>query len=242
MNSDRLYNIAVKAGLSDSQAKAYVALTKNTELTPTELAKITGESRENCYNIAKRLMALGLAEKTTHKKTAYRALPPDALQNLAADRLASLKQSAANIKQNINALSQFAKTGNIHPDLSKTIEEILQSSDDCYIFCPDCSQTRLLQVKTNHATYVLTPDEASSRQSIKKGTDQKLHITRTLMSVDAYDSEVEIVIYGNKTAFLNYITKTATLLDDPAITEAIRQIFRILCEYFSLTYPQIATI
>ena len=58
-----------KAGLNEAQAKVYLALMENGALSPAMMAKISGESRENCYNIAKKLEELKLIEKTDDKKT-----------------------------------------------------------------------------------------------------------------------------------------------------------------------------
>ncbi len=58
-----------KAGLSEAQAKLYNCLLQNGALTPTELAKEIGQSRENCYALAKRLVELGLIEQTKDKKS-----------------------------------------------------------------------------------------------------------------------------------------------------------------------------
>ena len=55
-------DILKKAGLSEPQADVYVCLLENGLLTPAELADKTGQSRENCYAIAKRLIELGIIE------------------------------------------------------------------------------------------------------------------------------------------------------------------------------------
>ena len=48
-------NILQKAGLTESQAKGYLALIKNGALSPVELAKKTDESRTNGYMICEKL-------------------------------------------------------------------------------------------------------------------------------------------------------------------------------------------
>ena len=60
-----------KAGLTESQAKGYLALIQHGALTPAELAEKTGETRTNGYMICEKLEQLGLATKKDGKKTVY---------------------------------------------------------------------------------------------------------------------------------------------------------------------------
>ena len=62
-----------KAGLTESQAKGYLALIENGELSPVELAEKTGESRTNGYMICERLEKLGLATKKDGQKAGFYA-------------------------------------------------------------------------------------------------------------------------------------------------------------------------
>ena len=57
-----------KAGLTESQAKGYLALIEHGSLSPVELAEKTGETRTNGYMICEKLEKLGLATKKDDKK------------------------------------------------------------------------------------------------------------------------------------------------------------------------------
>ena len=112
MDTEELQIIAQKAGLTASQAKVYIALIKEDELTPAQMAEFSGESRENCYSIAKRLVELSLAEKTDSRKTTYRALNPSALQSLAENRRRIIQRNEVYVKQNIDSMMQlFSRAG-----------------------------------------------------------------------------------------------------------------------------------
>ena len=54
-----IVDIIRKAGLTESQAKGYLALIEHGMLTPTELADHTSESRTNAYMICEKLEKLG---------------------------------------------------------------------------------------------------------------------------------------------------------------------------------------
>lgn len=57
-----------KAGLTESQAKGYLALIEHGQLTPVQLAEHTGESRTNGYQVCEKLVSLGLATKKRAQK------------------------------------------------------------------------------------------------------------------------------------------------------------------------------
>ena len=87
-------DILKKAGLTESQAKGYLALIENGELTPAAIADKTGESRTNGYMIAEKLEKLGLAHKTDGVKTAYAAENPQKIKVLLTRRQRQLRESS----------------------------------------------------------------------------------------------------------------------------------------------------
>ena len=60
------------------------------------------------------------------------------------------------------------------------------------------------------------------------------------MPQDAYTAKVEIDVYGNKVALIAFgETEMATIISSPAISDSMRQITKMLRDYYRLTYPQI---
>ena len=86
-------SILKKAGLTESQAKGYLALIEHGSLTPAELATSTGESRTNGYAIADRLVVLGLAKKAPTSST-YEPENPTQLKQLLVSRQKALKTAS----------------------------------------------------------------------------------------------------------------------------------------------------
>lgn len=80
-----------KAGLTESQAKGYMALIKYGALTPAELAEKSDESRTNGYAIADKLVSLGLARKTDGSKNTIEAENPTKIRSLIVARQKQLK-------------------------------------------------------------------------------------------------------------------------------------------------------
>lgn len=83
-----------KAGLTESQAKGYLALIEHGALSPAELAEKTGENRTNGYMIADKLVSLGLATKQPGSKSAYLPENPTKLKQLLLSRQRELKAAS----------------------------------------------------------------------------------------------------------------------------------------------------
>lgn len=260
MDTEELQIIAQKAGLTASQAKVYIALIKEDELTPAQMAEFSGESRENCYSIAKRLVELSLAEKTDGRKTTYRALNPSALQSLAENRRRIIQRNEVYVKQNIDSMMQLFYANSEMPG-AHTIEgmdgirevynDMLHTKDDIYFLRTDFDKAlgnaeegflkrfRERRSENGITTYALTPDYPEARRYAKDGTDKAMRFNRIFMPADAYTGKVEIDVYGNKVAMIAFgETEMATVISSPAIAEAMRQIITMLRDYYRLTYPQ----
>lgn len=82
-----------KAGLTESQAKGYLALIQHGSLSPGELAERTNETRTNGYMICEKLEKLGLATKKDGKKTVYMPESPTRLKQLLINRQKRLKEA-----------------------------------------------------------------------------------------------------------------------------------------------------
>ena len=69
------------------------------------------------------------------------------------------------------------------------------------------------------------------------GTDKKYLFERTMMPEDAYQSPVEIMIYGKKVALIAYgEAETITIITSPLIAAAFREIFLMLQDYWQKNY------
>ena len=251
-----------KAGLTESQAKIYLALLRNGALTPAKMAEITQEKRENCYNISKRLVELGLIEKTTDKKTSYQALNPSNLEILAENRRKTIQKNEQYVKQNMSGLLNIFYANNSMPG-SRTLQGIdgikeayrdaLRVKKDVYLIRTQADEQigndddassfirkyRDELPKLGIHTYAITPDRPRARKFDAEGRDQQINFHRTFMPKDAYLAPVAIHIYGDKVAFIQFgEMPMTTIIDSPQLAEAMRQIHQMLTSYWQANYPQ----
>ena len=259
---DEELNVIKKAGLSDSQAKIYLALLHNGALTPAQMSEKTGEKRENCYNIAKRLEELSLIEKADSKKTSYRPLNPSNLEILAENRRKTIQKNEQFVKNNMSALLNVFYANNEAPG-SRTLEGVegveevyrdaLRVKKDVYLIRTQADSQigndedmnsflrkyRDQLPKTGIHTYALTPDNPKARKIAKSGRDEEINFHRTFMPADAYTAPIAVHIYGSKTAFIQFgETPMATIIESPFLADAMRQIHGMLTDYWQKNHPQ----
>lgn len=102
-----------KAGLTESQAKGYLALIEYGALSPSELAEKTGESRTNGYAIADKLVDLKLATKHPASKNTYQPEPPTRLRQLLVSKQRELKATDSDLSGIVpSLLSAYRLTSN----------------------------------------------------------------------------------------------------------------------------------
>jgi sugar-specific transcriptional regulator TrmB len=236
-------HIIERAGLTEPQAKTYLALLRNGALTPTKISEITGETRTNTYALIEKLVELNLAEKSEQGKTSsYIALPPSNLELLAEKRRRAAINDEQNIKNNISVLTDIFYAHSPIPGAKTYIGEegVKEILKDTLRVAPkklflirttaDVAQFDFIQryrdarVKKGIHTYALTPDTPESRKNIDHDADYLFH--RVMIPRDAYKSQVEIDIYGDKVAFIDYGSGgTSTIITSPAITATMRELF-----------------
>lgn len=253
---DDQISLIKRAGLSEAQAKAYLALMQNGKLSPTKLSEKIGENRTNCYAILEKLEKYGLAEKTKDKKTSYRPTHPSNLETLAEKRRRALSQNEKIIKDNISSILDVYYAHNEAPGsriyqgldgIREIYDDILRTGETQYFIrsTEDIASGNLLRdfrekrIQKGIKTIALTPDTKTGRKNQKNGMDEKLKFDRTWMPKDAFPSSTEINIYGNKVAFINYgETQTSIIITSPAIASAMKLVFSMLQNYWQANYPQ----
>lgn len=237
-----------KAGLTESQAKGYLALVEHGNLSPAQLAEKTSESRTNGYMICEKLENLGLAVKKDGVKTVYSPTHPSALESLAEKRRKVLMRNEQEVKQGLSPLIDMfykfreepgARTLQGIEGIKEVFADVIRTEADVYFIrttadiqtLPDEFYIKHASERVAHGitTYALTPPSDSARHNLLSGNDERNDFHRTFYPPDAYTEPVEIQIYGNKLAFIAYgETQMATIITSPPIAEAIRQIFMLL--------------
>ncbi len=256
-------DVLKKAGLTEAQADVYYCLLNYGAMTPTELAAETGQSRENCYAVAKKLIELGVIEQTDDKKSKYQVLNPSALETLAEKRRKVVAKNEKFVKENISSLLDIFYANNETPG-ARTLEgpdgikevylDILRVKKDVYFLRTEAdaefwhNNAELREFLENYRekrailgihTYALTPVNNHAVRHTRSGGDNSWSFERTWMPEDAYTAKAEVQVYGDKVAICTYgETQISTIITSPAIAEAMRQILKIMMDFYKKTFPQ----
>lgn len=233
----------MQTGLSEVQAKIYLYLIKNGQKTPTEIATGIDENRTTVYSAAEKLEAMGIiTQKDRGKVSAYVPNHPSVLENIAEKRLRKVARQAKNLESNLPSLINYYNEHQSEPGATTFYgQEGIQMIWD-----------KVLAAKAPYYFIRSRYDEAADREGLEKFKNarkelgieaenitpsefttntneemkEKYLLTRTLLPPDEYDSPVEIDIFGDNVAFINYSKNgMSTLIESPDIADAMRQMF-----------------
>lgn len=237
-----------KAGLTESQAKGYLALIEHGTLSPAGLAEKTGESRTNGYMICEKLEQLGLATKKDGQKAVYSPHHPSALETLAEKRRKVLVRNEQEVKGGLSPLIDLfykfreepgARTLQGVDGLKEVFTDILRTGKDVYLLrtivdaqtlpVAFFEEVRDKKVALGIHTYLLTPLDMHATEAMHAHRDEQTLTHRTFYPDNVYTEPVELQIYGDKVAFIAYgETQMATIITSPLIAAAMRQLHGIL--------------
>ena len=238
-----------KAGLTESQAKGYLALIEHGTLSPVDLAEKTGESRTNGYMICEKLEKLGLATKKDESKSLYSPESPAKLKQLLITRQKELKSADSALSGIMpDLLSTFRltidKPGVLYLDgidsLKRVYDDIIMTGDTLRIFPsvhdrddPEIASMIDKQItrqrKAGIKTETLLRHETYGQISV---SNDDLFEARPAPFV-ALDAQ--IMIYGDNVAISTFRNGIVTsIVTSPPVAETFRQLF-----YGYWNHPQV---
>lgn len=235
--------ILTQIGLSELQAKIYLYLIRYGQQTPSEIAKGIRENRTTVYSALERLDKLGIvSQKNKGKISAYIPAHPSVLESLAEKRLRQIARQAKNLESNLPTLINFYNEYQSTPGATtfygkegvKMIWDKVIATRAPYYFVrsryDEAADKKMLEdfkkarVEVGIESEDITPSEFTHNDN--KTMKEKFLLTRTLLPPSEYDSPVEIDIFGDNVAFINFGKDgMSTLIESPEIADAMRQVF-----------------
>lgn len=232
-----------QAGLSELQAKIYLYLILHGQRTASEVATGLNENRTTVYSALEKLEKLGIInQKDKGKIAAYTPAHPSILESITEKRLRGVARQAKNLEANLPSLINFYNEHQSEPGVKtfygtegvQMIWDKVVATKKPYYFVRSrydemadregLEKFKKSRVEAGIETEDITPSEFTNN------TNEKMHekflLTRTLLPPDEYDSPVEIDIFGDNVAFINYSKNgMSTLIESPEIADAMRQMF-----------------
>ena len=248
-------NLLVQIGLSQVQAKIYLYLIQEGQKTPTEIANAISENRTTVYSAAEKLEKLGLiTKKDRGKVSAFIPNHPSALETIAEKRLRLVTKQIKNIESNLPTLINYYNEYQSTPGATtfygregvKMIWNKVIATKAPYYFVrsrydevtnkEDLDHFKKARIEADIHAENITPSEFTSYD---KEEAKKWLLTRTFLPPNEYDSPIEIDIFGDNVAFINYGKNgMSTLIESPEIADAMRQMFLFAKKYIRKTTNQ----
>jgi len=232
-----------KAGLTESQAKGYLALVEHGALTPTELAEHTGETRTNAYAIADKLVELGLATKANSPKNTYEAESPAKLKQLLISKQHAIKAASDELAGLLPQLMSVYRLTNNRPgvlylegidSLRLIYDDIIKTGQTLRIFPsahdrddPEITAAIDRQIDRQRKASIKT--ESLIRQEVFAqftGAQDDLFEARPAAFGEL---ETQILLYGDNVAMTTFQNGVvSTIITSPLIAQTFEQLFATL--------------
>ena len=235
--------VLTQAGLSELQAKIYLYLILHGQTTASEVAVGIEEKRTTVYSALEKLEKLGIvSQKDKGKIAAYTPAHPSILESIAEKRLRAVARQAKNLEGNLPTLINFYNEHQNEPGVKTFYGEegvqiiwdkviatkkpfyFVRSRYDEIMDLEKLENFKKERVEAGIEAEDITPSEFTNNAN----TDMKDNflLTRTLLPRNEYDSPIEIDIFGDNVAFINYSKNgMSTLIESPEIADAMRQMF-----------------
>ncbi len=233
-------NFLNKLGLNKYQVAIYLSLIERGAMTVAGIAKASGLYRPVVYKSLPSLENIGLIGIVNKgKQKHYVAQSPEHLRQLVQDINSELEQSLPELERDFAIQGQqpivkffYGKKG-----ISLIFRDLVTSLPRESVYYRFTSNKDLEQVvkylprgykETRDRKlldrFVINNETAAKQEKTKLGREVKT-IPEEL---DAFDYDINQIIYGNKVAFLDFNSDTAILIENKKIADLQRAIFKML--------------
>jgi sugar-specific transcriptional regulator TrmB len=241
--------VLMQTGLTELQAKIYLFLIKHGQQTPAEIASGISENRTTVYSALERLEKLGIiTRKNKGKITAYVPNHPSVLESLAEKRLRNVARQAKNLESNLPSLINYYNEHQNTPGATtfygqegvQMIWDKVLATKATYYFVRSrydklANHEALKEFKAARTEAKIESEDITPSEFTKNTNEDAkkwLLNSRTLLPPGEYDSPVEIDVFGDNVAFINYEKNgMSTLIESPEIADAMRQFFLFAKKY-----------
>jgi sugar-specific transcriptional regulator TrmB len=235
----KTHQLLQKLGFSENEIKVYLAALESGMTSAQDIAEKAGVKRTTAYSVLAYLVNRGVINKTKIKeKTKFIAEPPQRLLLLIKELEEGIKSSLpeletiynqSDIKPKVTYYEGIEGIKNVFEDSlrEKPSELLMWLTDDYFKDLPGYSSEYIKErVKLNmHGRRIAPAGSIWQRQNKKRDTaelSETIAVPPQLMTTG-----VEMMLYNNKLAFMNFREKFGIIIESKAITEAVRQGFEL---------------
>lgn len=225
-----------KIGFSKNEAIVYLAAIESGLSSAQNIARKAELQRTTTYSVLNYLVDRGVVGKSHIRgKTRYKAEPPDKLLAIVSNLEVEIKKQLPELEAVYNANEKKPKIifyegkqaiQNVYDDtLREKPQEILEWNTDAYFDYPTVDPTYIAK-RMNLNIHAKRIAGSGSRWQTKHKTYDESELSETIIAPkEQFWPGVEINIYNNKVAFLNYADEMSIIIESKAVAEAMKQVY-----------------
>lgn len=227
-----------KLGFSQNEAKVYLAALETGSTSAQQIAQKAGVKRTTCYSVLAYLVNRGVIGKTKSRgKTRFVAEPPQRLLTLVNELERGIRAALPELvavynkketKPKIVFYEGEAAIHNVYEDtLREQPAEILEWNTDAFFerFPKDYNYIEKRVTLGIRAKRIA--GEGSVWDKKHKYLDAKELSETVIVPRAQFWPQIEVNIYNDKVAFMNYAENMSLIIESKAITEAMRQAYEL---------------
>jgi sugar-specific transcriptional regulator TrmB len=234
----KLEKILEKLGFSENESKIYLASLEMGSSSAQDIAEKAGIKRTTGYSVLSYLVKRGVVGKTKEKnKTRFVAESPEKLLSLVNELHHNIKTALPELEAIYNRNESKPKITfyegenaihNVYEDtLKEKPEEILEwNTNEFFERFPKDYNYIAKRVALGIKARRIAGRE--SRWDTKHRHLDHKELSKTLIvSKEEFSPKIEVNIYNNKVAFMNYADNMSVIIESAAIAEAMRQAYEL---------------
>lgn len=234
----RFESVLTQIGLSQNEAKVYLANLETGLSSAQDIAKIAGLQRTTTYSVLSLLVKRGLVGKSQIRgKSRFVAEPPEKLLALVGSLQEQIKKALPELAAIQNKNEKKPKIiffegkeaiQNVYDDtLREKPSEILEWNTDLYFerFPKNYNyidQRVSLGIKARRIA-----GSGSLWEREHKPYNQSELAKTKIVPREKFWPAIEVNIYNNKVAFMNYAENMSVIIESKAIADAMRQVYEL---------------
>lgn len=231
-------NVLTQLGFSTNEATVYIAALSTGLGSAAQIAKKAGLRRTTTYSVLDYLVKRGVVgQSKVRGKTRFAAEPPEKLLAFVGDIQADLKKALPELEALYNKKGTKPKIlfyegreaiQNVYDDtLREKPQEILEWNTDAYFerFPKDHAYIAKRMELGIHARRLA--GEGSVWQTKHQRYDRSELSKTVIVPRDQFSPMVEVNIYNDKVAFMNYADEMSVIIENKAIAEVMRQAYEL---------------
>ena len=235
-------------GLSEKEARIYLALLQLGPATPYRMSKRAKMKRPTAYVIAEELLEKGFVVQVPGEKHTYIARPPEVIFEEFEKRISESRKHLPELKSLQGGIAEkptvlyFEGIEGIRQALFHRVKELHNTEVVGFYADPEYANINLLEVTKEFNDYrdthnmkargIVTDSKELREMGFEKYFNLKdpehASINAKIVSKEIYSSNASFEFYPEFVKIIFFDTAVSVIIESPTVAKAMRQIFEML--------------